>query len=202
MSRGRFAVIVPTLLAAISPLLAQTGSVRVRVTDPLGARISDAVASFLDKDKKVIRQARSDRMGELILTNLPVGDGNVEIDIPGFRHMTWIGLKVGAQGETLLSVQLQPARINVDYVGPGPVPVKRVRVHVTDSTGLPTKNAHGWAISDGENSLVTADEHAELVFDSIPPYPGLVVAADGFSSKVVELASDGGDEVRVDVVLK
>jgi hypothetical protein len=191
------------LLAAVLPLVGQTGRVRVRITDPLGARIFDAPVSFFDKDRKVVQQARSDRMGELVLTDLPVGEGSVEIAVPGFKRMTYAQLKVDSEGEKVIDAKLQPARISVDYEGStGPLAVKRVIVHATDAAGVPIESAHGWNIDDGQNPVVTANGRGELVFNWVSLYPGVVIVADGFASKVVTFDPGKTGDVRVNVVLQ
>lgn len=200
-SVSQFAV-VALLLIATSPLIAQTGQVRVRITDPLGAKIFDAPGSFRDKGGNVIREARSDRTGEVLLANLPVGEGRVELAVPGFRPVTYTDVKVGSDSEVVLNVQLQQMVIHVDYDG-GRLPrsVKRVRIRVTNSAGLPIRSAHGWVVSDTVGPIVTADDNGQLLFQSVPPYPGIAVVANGFSSAVVQLKSDAGSEMRVNVVL-
>ncbi len=81
--RTRRAVLVGALLTAISPLMAQTGRVRIRVTDPSGAVVPGAVGSLLgteDKPKKTANEA-----GEIVFTDLPFGDCRFTIATPGFK---------------------------------------------------------------------------------------------------------------------
>jgi uncharacterized surface anchored protein len=78
-------VLVGALLTAISPLMAQTGRVRIQVTDASGAVVPGAVASLLGPDDNVIRTARSDGLGEIVLTDLPFGDCRFAVATPGFK---------------------------------------------------------------------------------------------------------------------
>jgi Carboxypeptidase regulatory-like domain len=83
--RTRRAVLVGALLTAISPLMAQTGRVRIRVTDATGAVVPGAVASLLGADDKPVRTAQSDGMGEIEFGDLPFGDCRFTVATPGFQ---------------------------------------------------------------------------------------------------------------------
>ena len=71
--RSRRAVLVGVLLTAVSPLMAQSGRVRIRVTDASGTLIQDAEAYMTGKDHKLIL-TRANEAGEIALANLPIGD--------------------------------------------------------------------------------------------------------------------------------
>lgn len=83
--RSRRAVLVGARLTAISPLMAQTGRVRIRVTDPAGAVVPTAQASLLGPDDKPIRTARANEVGEIVFTDLPLGDARFAVVEQGFR---------------------------------------------------------------------------------------------------------------------
>ncbi len=83
--RTRRAVMVGALLTAISPLMAQMGRVRIRVTDVTEAVLPGAVVSLLGSDDKVMRTAQTDGVGEIVLTDLPMGDSRFTIAAPGFK---------------------------------------------------------------------------------------------------------------------
>ena len=72
--RSRRAILAGALLKAVSPLMAQAGRVRIRVTDASGAVITKAWASLLGADGKPIREAHANEAGEIILTDLPLAD--------------------------------------------------------------------------------------------------------------------------------
>lgn len=84
--RTRRAVLVGALLTAISPLMAQTGRVRIRVTDATGASIPGAVASLLGPDNKPMRTARADAMGQIVLTDLPFGIPDSQLSRPASKR--------------------------------------------------------------------------------------------------------------------
>jgi uncharacterized surface anchored protein len=83
-------VLVGALLTAISPLMAQSGRVRIRVTDVTGAVISGAQVSQVGSDRMPIQTATSDSSGEAVFANLPMGDCRFVAASPGFvqRNLT------------------------------------------------------------------------------------------------------------------
>jgi hypothetical protein len=73
------------LLTAISPLLAQSGRVRFRVTDPVGAPVPDADISLVDKDEKVLLTEHTDSAGTAVFTGVPMGVAQFIVASPGFN---------------------------------------------------------------------------------------------------------------------
>jgi hypothetical protein len=73
------------LLTAVSPLLAQSGRVRFRVTDPVGARVSGAEISLVDKDEKVLLTEHTDSAGTAVFTGVPMGVAQFIVASPGFN---------------------------------------------------------------------------------------------------------------------
>jgi uncharacterized surface anchored protein len=65
--------------------MAQTGRVRIRVTDVTGAVIPGAVVSLLGPDDKSVRTAQADEVGEIVFTGLPFGDCRFTVVAPGFK---------------------------------------------------------------------------------------------------------------------
>ena len=85
--RSRRAVLVGALLTAVSPLMAQSGRVRIRVTDVTGAIIPNATASLLGEDGSPSRNAESNEAGEIILVDLPIGDLRLTVSSPNFIRL-------------------------------------------------------------------------------------------------------------------
>ena len=89
--RSRRAMLLAAFLTAISPLIAQSGKVRIRVMDPSGARIPAAEISLLgdgpDRDGKTLQIVSTDAIGEAVITGLPMGDSSVRMIKPGFRNL-------------------------------------------------------------------------------------------------------------------
>jgi hypothetical protein len=78
-------VLVGALLTAISPLMAQSGRVRIRVTDATGSVVPNAEVSLLGADEKATRTARTDAVGEAVFMDLPLGDCRFTVAVPGFQ---------------------------------------------------------------------------------------------------------------------
>ena len=72
------------LLTAISPLMAQAGRLRIRVTDSSGAVIPEAHAALLGPDDEPLQTALANDSGEILLTGLPFGDCRFLITAQGF----------------------------------------------------------------------------------------------------------------------
>jgi len=85
--RSRRTVLVGALLTVISPLMAQSGRVRIRVTDPTGAVIPGAEASLFGTDNQPKLIMKADDLGEIVLTDLPIGDSRVIVSCRGFSSL-------------------------------------------------------------------------------------------------------------------
>jgi hypothetical protein len=95
------------LLTTISPLMAQSGRVRIRVTDPMGAAAQGAEASLSEKDGKTISAGRSDEVGEIILTGIPIGIFQIRVSHPGYKIVLLVGVPVLNADEQKLDVKLE-----------------------------------------------------------------------------------------------
>ena len=88
MPRSRRAILVGALLTAVSPLMAQSGRVRIRVTDSSGtAVVPRAAVSLLGEDDKPLRSLETDEMGETVFTDLPFGDSRLTVTCPGLKNL-------------------------------------------------------------------------------------------------------------------
>jgi len=165
----------------------------------LGARPADAEVSLLGSDHRtVIRTVRSDRTGEAVLSGVPAGDYTVLINVPGFKKMMYTSLAIESQADVVINIQLQVMIIYVDYDGDKwPPLIKQVRIKAVDTTGEPITSAHGWVISDVVAPPVLADKSGQMLFTSVPPYPGIVVSADGFQSKLLLVTTEDAGEVTL-----
>lgn len=116
------------LLTAISPLMAQTGRVRIRVTDRTGLVITTAEASLLGGDGKPVRTAEANDAGEIAFTDLPLGDSRIAVIAPGFsmRPVTVtvrdgdelkieVTLDVGTVGGAAM---IEPVSVELDATAP------------------------------------------------------------------------------------
>jgi hypothetical protein len=117
--RSRRAILFGALLTAASPLFAQSGRVRLRVTDASGAVIPDAEASLIGKDEKPVRTIKANQDGEILLTDLAIGDARVRVRCTGFDSR--VVTVVARNGdEAKIEVSLQVGSVGtVVTVGPG-----------------------------------------------------------------------------------
>ncbi len=83
---SRRAAFAGVLLLAISPLFAQTGSARIRVADATGAAIPEAKVSLVDGLDGTVGTLSTDDAGEVLWTDLPLGDAHFFASARGFRH--------------------------------------------------------------------------------------------------------------------
>lgn len=85
--RSRRVVLAGAFITAISPLMAQNGRVRVRVSDAAGAVVTTAEVSLLGADGKATEKFRANASGETVWTDLPMGDCRFAVDAPGFKRL-------------------------------------------------------------------------------------------------------------------
>jgi hypothetical protein len=83
--RSRRAILLGALLTAAAPLWAQIGRVRIRVTDITGAVIPAAEASLLGPNGKSILTLSANDNGEIVWTDLPLGESRFQVIVPGFK---------------------------------------------------------------------------------------------------------------------
>lgn len=79
----RYAAVFGALLLAW-PLVAQTGAVRIRVTDPSGSAISEATVSLINNGDRSLRTLSTNDAGEVLWTDLPLGDAHFFASATGF----------------------------------------------------------------------------------------------------------------------
>jgi len=123
-SRSRREVLVGVALTAISPLMAQSGRVRIRVTDSSGTlMIPEAEASLMGKDDKPILTAHANEAGEIVLSGLPIGDSRINVSCRGFNNLPLIVTIRNAE-ELKIDAMLQLGSVgtivNVEPVAPQP----------------------------------------------------------------------------------
>jgi len=82
---SRRALLAGALLTAVSPLIAQSGRVRIRVTDATGSVLPSAEATRLGTDDKPMDYMRANERGEVVWTGLPMGVCQFAVWSPGFN---------------------------------------------------------------------------------------------------------------------
>jgi len=91
--------------------MAQSGRVRIHVTDSTGAIIPNAAAAVLGEDGSPLRTARSNEAGEIIFVDLPIGDLRLTVSAPGFS-----GLPLTVTSRTSHEVKVD-AKLQVPFIG-------------------------------------------------------------------------------------
>ena len=131
--RSRRVVLIGALLTAVAPLWAQTGRVRIRVTDATGAGVPRAEVSLLDADDKPTRTVGANEAGEVIWTDLPLGDAHFVVIVPGFNSLRLAVTIRNANEQTV------EARLEVAFIGTCNGRAKRPAYPCTASanSGLP-----------------------------------------------------------------
>ena len=85
--RSRRAILIGAFFTAISPLMAQSGRVRIRVTDLTGAVIPDAAAALLGEGDKPVRTAYANEAGEIEFADLAMGNSRFIVQRRGFKNL-------------------------------------------------------------------------------------------------------------------
>jgi hypothetical protein len=150
------------LLTAISPLMAQSGRVRVRVMDATGAIIPGAEVLLSG-----VLVGRADQTGEILLTGLPIGESQLTVTRPGFKNLPLVvtirnadELNVDAKMEVspfmmgvfvearqpLVSSEPPPADLNTIFPPPKMVAVPPPPVEPSSQVSSPKKNRKRWLI--------------------------------------------------------
>ena len=101
--RTRRAIIVGAMLTAISPLMAQTGRLRIRVTDATGAALAGmAEVSLLSNDGTATSRARTNEIGEVRFEDLPIGDIRILVTCEGFISLSLTRTLLNTDESTLV----------------------------------------------------------------------------------------------------
>lgn len=82
--RSRRAILIGAFLTAISPLMARSGRVRIRVTDITGDVVPRPEATLIGADGNPSRTVQGNESGEIVLTDLPLGVLKLRLTGPGF----------------------------------------------------------------------------------------------------------------------
>lgn len=108
--RSRRAVLVAAFLTTISPLMAQSGRVKIQVTDVTGASIANAEVILLGS--MPVRALKTNPVGEVVCTELAMGDSKFEIRSPGFRMRTLV-ITLRNDDEVIIQSTLEVANLNM-----------------------------------------------------------------------------------------
>ena len=100
--------LLPLLVISCSSLSAQqiTGNIRGTVTDPTGAVISGAAATAQQAETGLSRTATTDRNGNYVLLELPVGHYRLQVAAKGFQEYVQDGITLNVNETASVSPHL------------------------------------------------------------------------------------------------
>jgi hypothetical protein len=116
----RAAVLFGAMLVAVATLWAQSGTVRIRVTDTHGAAIAGATVSLMDSRNRTLQTLPTNTASEVIWKNLPHGDWYFDVSAAGF-YSHRAAIAICDSHEQTIAAQLKPA--------PAPRPEEQFRVY-------------------------------------------------------------------------
>ena len=109
---GRLAFLIATIFAGLhlvsSHLAAQqiTGSIRGTVLDPSGAMVQAATVTARQVETGLTRDAVTDRQGEYVLVELPIGHYQLEVHAKGFQKYLQQGISLDVNETATVGIRL------------------------------------------------------------------------------------------------
>ena len=147
------------LLTAVSPLMAQNGRIRVRITDASGAAVAGANGRLLDSDGTTVQTALSGKSGELSFAGLSSAQWRINVISVGFKTFKVL-TNLWYSKEIIIDARLEVGTIGtIVYVGPLPqtesLGVVYVRVRDPDGNVCPAAAQRFWARMTNPKELFT-----------------------------------------------
>src|SRR5271155_3665044 len=84
-----------------------TGSIRGTVTDPSGAVVQSATVSAQQVETGLTRMASTDRMGEYVLVELPIGHYQIRTEARGYQKYLQEGITLNVNQSATVSIRLK-----------------------------------------------------------------------------------------------
>jgi hypothetical protein len=108
MTKARNLRVVGIMLIACAPLFAQqiTGSIRGTVADSSGALVAGATVTARQVETGLGRTATTDRSGNYLLLELPVGHYALEVTCKGFQKYLQEGISLNVNETAVVSIHL------------------------------------------------------------------------------------------------
>jgi len=113
MSKRILLLVVGLILLATLPLPGQTfrGSIVGTVTDPSGAVVSGAKVTVKNVDTGRERTTETDGTGFFTVTELPIGNYSVTVEMAGFQTAMASGVRVDVAAERRVDISLAPGAV-------------------------------------------------------------------------------------------
>jgi len=108
MTQAKNLLVVGIMLIACAPLFAQqiTGSIRGTVADSSGALVAGATVAARQVETGLARTATTDRSGNYLLLELPVGHYALEVTSKGFQKYLQEGISLNVNETAVVSIHL------------------------------------------------------------------------------------------------
>src|ERR1700733_12275602 len=84
-----------------------TGSIRGTVLDPSGAIVQAATVTAKQIETGLTREATTDREGEYVLVELPIGHYQLEVHAPGFQKYLQQGISLDVNETATVAIHLK-----------------------------------------------------------------------------------------------
>jgi hypothetical protein len=102
------AAVAPLNLASLNVAAQQiTGSIRGTVFDPSDAIVQSATVTARQIETGLIRAATSDRQGEYVLIELPIGHYQLRVQAKGFQKYLQQGISLGVNETATVGIHLK-----------------------------------------------------------------------------------------------
>src|SRR5579863_9348308 len=99
---------VVTVLASVNLAGQQiTGSIRGTVADPSGAIVQAAIVTAKQTETGLTRSAATDRQGEYLLVELPIGHYQLEVRAKGFQRYLQQGISLDVNESATVGIHLR-----------------------------------------------------------------------------------------------
>ena len=203
---SRRAVLAGALLTAVSPLMAQNGRIRVRITDASGAAVAGANGRLLDSDGTTVQTALSGKSGELSFAGLSSAQWRINVISVGFKTFKVL-TNLWYSKEIIIDARLEVGTVGtIVYVGPMPQTESLAVVYVR------VRDPDGNVVSGGSATLLGANDkpertvHAtgsEIALRNLPMRAiQLVVAAPNLQSEIFNLTLPGDEYIQIEAILR
>jgi len=87
-------------------LFAASGRVRFTAKDPIGGVIEDANVCLTDRDDNILRTQTTDKSGQVLFTDLPLGDVHFVVGATGFT-LKYIRIPIRSSKELKIEATLE-----------------------------------------------------------------------------------------------
>jgi hypothetical protein len=176
MRTKRFAAsLALCLFAVVAPALAQqtTGIIIGRILDDQGAAIPGATVSVTNPSTGFNRTAVSDAEGVYRLSALPVGNYDLNVELPGFTSVDQKGVIVNVGQTITLDFALKVASVSETITVTGASPLIEASVSSVGGVGYgqPFGGDGAIAIAIGDEETVTALVRRPTIDTTMLPTP-------------------------------